>query len=159
MIKIESLNDCPERRTQLAEYVAEKWPNVMKAVLPQIEASLVDESSLPFTYLLLKAGRLIGFYQLVEQDAVCRKDLSPWIAPLFVDPGERGQAYGSVLLEHARLTAGRLGYRTVYLATDHIQYYEKYGFREIGLDLFEWGRPTKIYEHDTLMEGVGNSGN
>lgn len=79
-----------------------------------------------------------------------RKDLSPWIALLFIDEIERGQALGSVLLEHARRVAGKLGFNNVYLATDHICYYEKCGFREIGLDNFEWGRPTKLYENDTI---------
>ncbi|WP_339174576.1 GNAT family N-acetyltransferase [Paenibacillus sp. FSL H7-0943] len=93
---------------------------------------------------------IIGFYQLIEQEFITRKDLSPWIAPLFIDESERGKALGAVLLEHARKIAGQLGYAKVYLATDHILYYEKYGFKEIGLDNFEWGRPTKIYEHDTI---------
>ncbi|MNN87264.1 hypothetical protein D3C81_2047940 [compost metagenome] len=53
-------------------------------------------------------------------------------------------------MEHARKLVGQLGYAKVYITTDHILYYEKYGFREIGLDNFEWGRPTKIYEHDTI---------
>jgi len=106
---------------------------------------------LPYTFLLLKNDEIIGFYQLIEQELVIRKDLSPWIAPLFIDKSERGRAFGALLLEHARKMAGKLGYKKVYLATDHILYYEKYGFREIGLDNFKWGRPTKIYEHDTLM--------
>ncbi len=69
---------------------------------------------------------------------------------MFVDEQERGHRLSSRLLEHGRTEAGNLGYQTVYLTTDHIQFYEKFGFREIGLDKFVWGRPTKIYEHDTI---------
>ncbi|MNT88643.1 Acetyltransferase (GNAT) family protein [compost metagenome] len=88
---------------------------------------------------------------MIGQELVTtRKDLSPWIAPLFINKHERGNALGSLLLEHARKMAGQLGYEKVYLTTDHILFYEKYGFREIGLDNFEWGRPTKIYEHNTI---------
>ena len=54
------------------------------------------------------------------------------------------------LLEHSRKVAGKHGYEKVYLTTDHIQLYEKFGFREIGLDKFVTGRPTKIYEHDSI---------
>ncbi|WP_079909906.1 GNAT family N-acetyltransferase [Paenibacillus sp. 32352] len=151
MLAITSIQDCPERQMELAEYVKAKWPNVANAVLPQIDLSLSSEGGLPFTFLLLKDNQIIGFYQLIQHEFVRRKDLTPWIAPLFIDEQERGQAYGSVLLEHARNIAGQMGYKKVYLATDHILYYEKYGFREIGLDIFEWGRPTKLYEHDTIM--------
>ena len=49
-----------------------------------------------------------------------------------------------------RIIAGILGYNKVYLTTDHIQFYEKFGFREIGLDKFVTGRPTKIYEVDVI---------
>lgn len=151
MLNIKSIQECPERRTEFAEYVQEKWPSVKKTVLPVIHESIVAKGTLPFTFLLLNNDNIIGFYQLIEHEFVTRKDLSPWIAPLFIDEKERGQALGSVLLEHARKMAGQLGYKTVYLATDHILYYEKYGFKEIGLDMFEWGRPTKIYEHDTIQ--------
>ncbi|WNS41106.1 GNAT family N-acetyltransferase [Paenibacillus sp. MMS20-IR301] len=147
---IKSLLECPERRNEFAEYVKEKWPKVTKVVLPKIDESLSAEAGLPFTFLLLKNGKIIGFYQLIEQEYISRKDLSPWISPLFIDENERGRGLGSVLLEHARKMAGQLGYAKVYLTTDHILYYEKYGFREIGLDNFAWGRPTKIYEHDAI---------
>lgn len=151
MLVIKSIKECPQRQIEFAEYVIEQWPNVKKVVLPKIDESLSSEGGLPYTFLLLKNDEIVGFYQLIEQELIIRKDLSPWIAPLFIDKSERGQAFGALLLEHARRMAGQLGYKKVYLATDHILYYEKYGFREIGLDNFEWGRPTKIYEHDTLM--------
>lgn len=150
MIDIKSIQECPFRQNELAEYVKEQWPNVEKVVIPKIHESLTTKDGLPFTFLLLRNDVIIGFYQLIEQEFLTRKDLSPWIAPLFIDKKERGNALGSLLLEHARKIAGKLGYQRVYLTTDHIRYYEKYGFREIGLDNFEWGRPTKIYEHDTV---------
>jgi GNAT superfamily N-acetyltransferase len=151
MLDIKSLQECPLRQNELIEYVKKRWPKVQQAVLPYIQESLISkDEEFPFTFLLLKHDVIIGFYQLIEQEFITRKDLSPWIAPLFIDESKRGKALGAVLLEHARKIAGQLGYAKVYLATDHILYYEKYGFKEIGLDNFEWGRPTKIYEHDTI---------
>jgi N-acetylglutamate synthase-like GNAT family acetyltransferase len=147
---VKSIKESPEQITELIDYVSEEWPGVKNVVIPKIEESLATVNGLPLTFLLLKNDRVIGFYQLVEQELLVRKDLSPWIAPLFIDKSERGQALGAILLEHGRKMAGQLGYAKVYLTTDHIQYYEKYGFREIGLSNFEWGRPSKIYEHDVL---------
>lgn len=37
--------------------------------------------------MLLQHDVIIGFYQLIEQEFVTRKDLSPWIAPLFIADG------------------------------------------------------------------------
>jgi GNAT superfamily N-acetyltransferase len=145
-----SIKECPGRREAFIAYVSESWPAVKHVVIRQLEESLISVDALPLTFLLLKLDRIIGFYQLIEQEQLVRKDLSPWIAPLFIDEGERGHAYGALLLQHARETAGQLGFNKVYLTTDHFQYYEKYGFREIGFSQFEWGRPSKIYEHDTI---------
>jgi len=100
--------------------------------------------------MMLRDDNIIGFYQLVEQELIIRKDLSPWITCVFIDEQERGQRLSSKLLGHGRTIAGGLGYNEVYLTTDHIQFYEKFGFREIGLDKFVSGRLTKIYEHDTI---------
>jgi len=49
-----------------------------------------------------------------------------------------------------KIIAGEMGFDKVYLTSDHIQFYEKFGFIEVGLAKFTWGRPTKIYQHTTL---------
>lgn len=147
---IKSVLENPKYEGELITYISEAWPAIKELVISQLKLSLSTDKALPQTFFMLKDNRIIGFYQMIEQELLIRKDLSPWIAPLFIDERERGHSYGAMLLKHARRTAGQLGYDKVYLTTDHIQYYEKYGFREIGLSNFEWGRPSKIYEHDTI---------
>lgn len=107
---------------------------------------------MPQTWVALwSEDRIIGFYQLSEREYITRKDeVTPFITSLFVDPIMRGGlGMGETLLNHARCEAAKLGFDKVYLTTDHIGYYEKYCFREIGLDMYDWGRPTKLYEADT----------
>ncbi|HEY95687.1 MAG TPA: GNAT family N-acetyltransferase [Dehalococcoidia bacterium] len=110
------------------------------------------DEELPNCYMMLKEGNIIGCFQLVKQELLIRKDLSPWITSVFFDEQERGKHLTSKLLNHGRTIAGKLGYSKVYLATSHIQLYEKFGFREIGLSKFVWGLPSKIYEHDTIIK-------
>ncbi len=150
-ISIVSLKDMPECRLELIDYVARNWSSVLGPFSAVIDQVITSRERLPKCFLLLSDNRIIiGFYQLVEQELIERKDLSPWITCVFIDERARGQRLSSHLLEHGRRVAGDLGYAKAYLATDHIQFYEKFGFREIGLDKFVWGRPTKIYEHDTI---------
>lgn len=106
MLEISSLKECLQRQAELAGYVKEQWPKVQNVVLPVIQESITSKDALPLTYHLLKDNVLIGFYQLIEQEYVTRKDLSPWISPLFIDKSQRGNALGSLLLEHARKVAG-----------------------------------------------------
>ena len=162
---IYSLREYPERadecrellRTFFNEFVAEHPAQV-----------LASSGMFPQGYFMLKHGTVIGWAGLHEKEAVSGRvygwagslakdevtsdELSPWITPLLIHPDERGHNYGKLLLEHARGEAGRLGFKHVYLTTNHIGYYEKFAFREVGLTLFIWGHPTKVYEHDTILE-------
>ena len=62
---------------------------------------------------------------------------------------ERGQSLGALLLEHGISEARSLGYKKVYLTTDHTGYYEKYGWQSIedGYDFS--GNISPIYEINT----------
>ncbi|NLC44947.1 MAG: GNAT family N-acetyltransferase [Clostridiales bacterium] len=61
-------------------------------------------------------------------------DLLPWLCALYVEEPERGKYFGSKLLEHGRQEALKLGFNKVYLCTDHIGYYVKYGWSFFGLE-------------------------
>ena len=151
-IGIISILQKPECRDELLRYTQINWPGVAAYFEKQLDESLCPAGELPKTYMLMKSGSIIGFCQLLRQEIVKRQDLSPWISTVFVDERQRGHGYGSLMLLHGRKEAGKLGYNKVYLATGEIGYYEKYGFREIGLDTFPSGKPTKLYENDTIVE-------
>ncbi|MDE5859299.1 MAG: GNAT family N-acetyltransferase [Oscillospiraceae bacterium] len=132
-------------------YCKEKWGKVYECFAECADKSVTAEL-LPQTWVALEfEDEITGFYQLSEHDLITRKDeFTPFITSLYVDPIMRGGfGMGEMLLDHARYEAARLGFDKLYLTTDHIGYYEKYGFREIGLDMYDWGRPTKLYEADT----------
>lgn len=149
-IQIISLIENPELADEVIAYANQNWSPVSKYFTQVVQQVLTCHGCLPKCFILLKNGRIIGFYTLLEQDFVERKGLSPWIATIFVDEKERGQRLCKEILIHGRTIAGDLGFDKVYLSTNHIELYEKYGFKEIGLDTFVWGRPTKIYEHSTI---------
>lgn len=164
-IQILSLRDNPERveecRILLLEYFNEFTSKHPAEVL-------ASPTILPKGYFMLKNNRVIGWGGLHEKEVVSGKvygwestiesvevlseQLSPWISPLLVHPDERGNHYGKLLLDYVRKEAGRFGYKIIYLTTGEKGYYEKYGFREVDLTTFTWGRPTKVYETDAIFE-------
>lgn len=150
-VEIRSLRDEPSRLRECQELLLGHFrdPGLVKR---QTEPCLQADGPLPQGYFLLKDDAVIGWAGLFAAEKVAASGLSPWISPLLVAPQERGNRYGKLLLQHARREASRLGYEKVYLTTDHIGYYEKYGFREIDVTTFTWGRPTKLYEHDALRD-------
>lgn len=133
----------------------ENWNKVYDSFAECADKS-VTADILPQTWVELGyegEKEVIGFYQLTEHDCLTRfTDISPFISALYVDEKVRGYGNGETLINHAKYEAARLGHEKIYVATDHIGYYEKYGFREIGLDIFTWGRAAKVYEAYTPSE-------
>ena len=158
-MKFVSLKDNYDLCEKAKNYCSEKWEKVSGHFARTADRSLTAEK-LPQTWVLYDehgAGDgkplIAGFYQLDESDHLTsRTELTPFITSLFIDPIYRGRdiSFAGAALEHARCVLGTMGYDTVYLTTDHIGYYEKFGFREIGLDITDYGSPTKIYSADTF---------
>jgi ribosomal protein S18 acetylase RimI-like enzyme len=166
-IQILSLRDNPERASECWELLLEHF-NEFTSMHPA--EVLASAEPLPQGYFMLKSdrvigwtglhkhefvsGRVYGWEGLIKKEEILSEELSPWITPLLVHPDERGNNYGKMLLEYARRDASRIGFKIVYLTTNHIGYYEKYGFREVGLTTFTFGHPTKVYEHDVISKEV-----
>ncbi|WP_081915264.1 GNAT family N-acetyltransferase [Anaerosalibacter massiliensis] len=77
------------------------------------------------------------------------QNLTPWISTLFIDEEYRGNRLTGLLIENVKNYAKKLSYKKLYLSINHIQLYENFGFKEIGLDIDKWGHLTKIYEINT----------
>ena len=70
---------------------------------------------------------LIGFISLFKYDGDERRDLTPWYATMYVKSNYRGKGYSKLLNEMIIKEAKRLGYEKIYLKSDLINYYEKFG--------------------------------
>lgn len=154
-MNIISVKNNPALCEKIKAYCAENWSKISEVFAKTADES-VSAEALPKTWVLLggeKEDTILGFCQLAENDHLTRfSDRSPFLASLFIDKTIRGGGWGELLISHAKYEAARLGYEKLYVSTDHIGYYEKYGFREIGLDIDAWGRPTKVYAAYTPSE-------
>ena len=77
--------------------------------------------------ILLDNDVLIGFISIFPTDGEERKDLSPWYATMFVKDEFRGKGYSKILNDAILEEAKNRGFRKLYLKTDLINYYEKFG--------------------------------
>jgi GNAT superfamily N-acetyltransferase len=131
--RIISIRENPEYLSAGADYFAAKWGAGHDVYNDCITRSIDTPSPLPRWYLLVKDdGVICGCFGLITNDFNSRQDLWPWLAALYVEESERGQALGGKMLAYGVAEAKKLGFDTVYLATDHIGYYEKYGWTHIG---------------------------
>lgn len=146
-LRVISVRENPEYRDAATIYIQSKWPQVLPVIYENsINHSITSPSPLPQWYLLDKGGEIIGCAGLITNDFISRMDLYPWICAVFIEEAYRGNSYGSLILEKAKDDTRKAGFGSVYLCTDHIGYYEKYGFKYIGEGYHPWGGSSRIYE-------------
>jgi len=102
------------------------------------------------TRLLLgmEGERLAAFCTLADRDEVEDESLTPWIGFVYTFPGFRGRRLGGALIDRACAIAASEGFAQVYVSTDEIGLYEKYGFAFLRMDRDAWGGSTRVYRRE-----------
>ncbi len=146
-MEVISIKKFPEYKDRAIKYFQNKWasPNSMNVYDDCVTNCITTTSPIPQWYLLLDNDKIIGCAGLITNDFISRMDLYPWLCALYIDKEYRGNAYGSLLLEQAKTDAKTGGFSHLYLCTDHIGYYEKYGYKYIGIGYHPWGESSRIY--------------
>lgn len=149
-IQIISVREYPEYLEQAVDYFSSKWGVAKNIYQDCISNSLTTESPLPRWYLMMKDETIIGSYGLIVNDFISRQDLWPWLCAVYIEESERGKTLGSLLLAHGQRESAKLGFPMVYLNTDHVGFYEKYGWRYIGGAYGVSGEETRVYEIESI---------
>ena len=76
---------------------------------------------------LVDHNKLVGFISLLKKDGDCEVKLTPWYATMYVKKEYRGRGYSRILNDALLEKSKRLGYTKVYLKSNLINYYEKFG--------------------------------
>lgn len=143
-----SVREHPEYLECAIDYFSSKW-GIERAIYEDcIGHSITTKNPLPRWYLMLDGENIIGSFGLITNDFVSRQDLWPWLCALYVESSQRGRGLGGRLLAHGRREAARLGFESLYLVTDHVGYYERYGWRYIGQGYGPSGE-SRIYETES----------
>lgn len=80
---------------------------------------------------LIDNDKLIGFISLFKYDGEERKDLTPWYATMYVKKEYRGLGYSKVLNDALLEEIRKLGFDKIYLKSELVNYYEKFGAQYI----------------------------
>ncbi len=150
-MKIISVKQNPEFAKRAIEYIQSKWASQDNMMVYEdcIMNCLTSPMPLPQWYLLMDGDKIIGCAGLVTNDFISRMDLYPWVCAVFIEEEYRGHHYGALLLEQAKADTKIGGFSHLYLCTDHIGYYERYGFEYIGTGYHPWGDKSRIYSVKT----------
>ena len=150
-MRVVSVREAPVLRDRAIAYFQEKWASDESRPVYEdcIRRSLESDSLLPEWYLLMEEDEILGCVGLISNDFISRMDLSPWLCALYVEERARGRALGSLLIERVVRDAAEKGYPRLYLCSDHVGYYEKYGFERIATGYHPWGDTSGVFVRDT----------
>lgn len=95
-------------------------------------------------YLLTEGDKLVSFLTLAERDCV-DVPYGPWIGFVHTAPEYRGHRHVGKLIDYACAAAREHGAARVYLSTDHVGLYEKYGFIYLENRVSVHGEDSRIY--------------
>lgn len=96
-------------------------------------------------FIMADGDRLAAFATLSQKDCINDDSLFPWVGFVFTAPEYRGHRYSGELIDYACNKAKNQGYDKVYIATDHIGFYEKYGFIYMENRIDIYGEDSRTY--------------
>ena len=142
-----TLREKPQIKDEAAEWFQEKWGVPKEAYLECMDAYLGGKTELGW-YLCLEGERIVGGLGAIENDFHDRPDLTPNICAVYTEEGDRGQGIAGKLLNLAVEDLRSKKISPVYLVSDHIGFYERYGWEFLCMVQGD-GEPdmTRMYVH------------
>ena len=122
-----TLRQRPELEAAAAEWFHDKWGVPAAAYLECMDAYLGRETEYGW-YLCLDGERIAAGMGVIENDFHDRKDLSPNVCAVYTEPDYRRRGIAGRLLDMTVADLRAKGISPVYLVTDHIGFYERYGW-------------------------------
>ena len=141
------LRERPELEDSAAEWFHEKWGVPKEAYLECMEQYLSRETEYGW-YLCLDGEKIVGGLGVIENDFHNRKDLAPNVCAVFTEEEYRCRGISGTLLNLAVEDMRSKGITPIYLVTDHVGFYERYGWEFLCMAQGD-GEPemTRLYVH------------
>jgi predicted N-acetyltransferase YhbS len=82
-------------------------------------------------FVAFENNNIIGHCSFNKTDTIPDVEYTPYIQSVFVNEQFRGKRISEILIQYAINYAKTLGYKKVYIVSEHKNLYEKYGFVKI----------------------------
>lgn len=141
--------DAPKIKEKAAEWFHEKWNVPLEAYIESMDECIARKSGVPSWYVAKQGDKIIGGLGVIENDFHDRVDLAPNVCAVYVEKDARNNGIAGALLEFVCRDMAAVGIKTLYLVTDHVGFYERYGWEFLcevtcnGED-----KPSRMYVHN-----------
>lgn len=100
--------------------------------------------------LLTDEDKLVSFCTYAQKDEIPTDEMSPWMGFVYTYPEYRGHRYVGLLVAEALRLSRLEGNHYLYVSTDHIGLYEKYGFEFLQEMKSIDGENSRVYRQKTI---------
>lgn len=122
-----TLMEKPEIKDAAASWFHSKWGVPKEAYLDCMDAYL-NQVTKNGWYLCLDGEKIVGGLGVIDNDFHDRKDLAPNVCAVYTEDEYRCKGIAGHLLDLAVSDMKDKGITPIYLVTDHIDFYERYGW-------------------------------
>lgn len=122
-----TLREKPQLKDSAAEWFSKRWGVPKEAYLECMDAYLRGETEYGW-YLCLNEDSIVGGLGVIENDFHDRKDLKPNVCAVWTDEEYRGRGIAGKLLDLVVEDMRSKGITPLYLVSDHVGFYERYGW-------------------------------
>ena len=95
--------------------------------------------------LLTDGDKLVSFCTFAKKDEIISTEYSPWIGFVYTFPQYRGHRYMGLLFQEIEAVAKDQNINKIFISTDHVGLYEKYGFEYIKQMESIYGGSSRVY--------------
>ena len=133
-MRIEHLAEHVTAIPTLALWVQTEWGHLLPDATFETLAAQFEQRTthhvIPETFVAVENDKVVGMASIVANDMSTRKELSPWLAAVYVDSGFRGRGIGSKLVLAVMQEAETLDVERIYLITpDRMSFYSRLGWK------------------------------
>ena len=140
------------RRPVFAFYI----PGIFQAA--SIDECIEGRAAVPQWYIAVDSGQIIAGAGVIANDFHDRKDLTPNVCALYVEPGLRCRGIAGRLLAHICKNMAAKGIGTLYLITEHTSFYERYGWEYLCMVQGDDGEQTWVLSRSIQAATSGQVG-
>lgn len=142
-----TLRERPELKSDGAQWFHQKWGIPVDAYLACMDAYLANETEYGW-YLCLDGDKIIGGMGVIQNDFHDRKGLAPNVCAVYTEEDYRCRGIAGHLLNMVVEDMRGKGISPLYLVTDHVGFYERYGWEFLCMVQGD-GEPdmTRMYIH------------
>lgn len=140
-----------------ARWFQEKWEIPLEEYLTSIDESIKGTVAVPQWYIVMEGKQIIAGAGVIENDFHDRKDLTPNICALYVEPERRCRGIAGHLLEHICKDMAAKGISLLYLITEHTSFYEHYGWEYLCMVKGDDGEQMRMYKNYCAVQEICHS--